>query len=352
MMKRYVYILILIIASNVLFSQKTQTVITKIAFGSCGDQSKPQPILNLVTKYSPDIFLYLGDNIYADTKDMGELKAKYDMLGAKPEFKKLKASTKILATWDDHDFGWNDVGRHYPFKEKSKELFMNFFEEDSASIRRQHEGIYNSYAYGPRGKRVQIILLDTRTFRDNLRPYAGELKNDSRYFYELDYTPEISKDSTLLGAAQWKWLEEQLNMPADIRIIGSSTQFGVEFNGYESWANFPNEQKKMLDLIDKTQAGGVIFLSGDVHYSEMSRIKRDGTYPIYDFTSSGITSTWHFATPNKNRIEGPVMENHFGLMTINWNPGQTTIKMECIDVHNNQRFEYNIPLNSIQPGLE
>ncbi|MBP9847349.1 MAG: hypothetical protein KBD43_14940, partial [Saprospiraceae bacterium] len=60
MMKRYVYILILIIASNVLFSQKTQTVITKIAFGSCGDQSKPQPILNLVTKYSPDIFLYLG----------------------------------------------------------------------------------------------------------------------------------------------------------------------------------------------------------------------------------------------------------------------------------------------------
>ncbi|MBK6371838.1 MAG: alkaline phosphatase D family protein [Saprospiraceae bacterium] len=229
---------------------------------------------------------------------------------------------------------------------------MNFFEEDSASFRRQHEGIYDSYSYGPRGKRVQIILLDTRTFRDNLRPYAGELKNDSRYFYELDYTPEISKDSTLLGAAQWKWLEEQLNMPADIRIIGSSTQFGVEFNGYESWANFPNEQKKMLDLIDKTQAGGVIFLSGDVHYSEMSRIKRDGTYPIYDFTSSGITSTWHFATPNKNRIEGPVMDNHFGLMTINWNPGQTTIKMECIDVHNNQRFEYNIPLNSIQPGLE
>jgi alkaline phosphatase D len=162
----------------------------------------------------------------------------------------------------------------------------------------------------------------------------------------------LSKDSTLLGAAQWKWLEEQLNMPADIRIIGSSTQFGVEFNGYESWANFPNEQKKMLDLIDKTQAGGVIFLSGDVHYSEMSRIKRDGTYPIYDFTSSGITSTWHFATPNKNRIEGPVMDNHFGLMTINWNPGQTTIKMECIDVHNNQRFEYTIPLNSIQPGLE
>ena len=140
-------------------------------------------------------------------------------------------------------------------------------------------------------------------------------------------------------------------MPADIRIIGSSTQFGVEFNGYESGQIFPTNRKN-AGPDRQTQAGGVIFLSGDVHYSEMSRIKRDGTYPIYDFTSSGITSTWHFATPNKNRIEGPVMDNHFGLMTINWNPGQTTIKMECIDVHNNQRFEYTIPLNSIQPGLE
>lgn len=351
-MKKIIILFLFLIPALSLLEGQTQTVITKIAFGSCSEQDKPQPILDLVTRQKPDIFIYLGDNIYGDTKDMAELKAKYDQLGAKPEFQRLKAGTRLFATWDDHDYGWNDAGRHYPFKKESKELFLNFFDEPAASYRRQHEGVYTFYAFGPRGRRVQIILLDTRTFRDDLLPYKGNLKDDSRYFYELDYSPHTSRDSTLLGMEQWKWLEEQLNMPADIRIICSSTQFGIEYNGYEAWANFPNEQKKMLDLIEKTHAGGVFFISGDVHYSELSMIKRDGLYPVYDFTASGITSTWHFATPNKNRIEGPVMENHFGMITIDWEAKSPVIKFECIDAKNNPRFEYSVPLSSLQPGLE
>lgn len=351
-MKKITLLILFVFLTFSLLEGQTQTTITKIAFGSCAEQDKPQPILDLVTRQKPDIFIYLGDNIYGDTKDMTELKEKYDLLGAKPEFQRLKANTRLLATWDDHDFGWNDAGRHYPYKKESKELFLNFFEEPQKSVRRGHEGIYTSYAFGGRGHRVQIILLDTRTFRDDLKLYSGELNEDKRYFYELDYTPHASRDSTLLGTEQWKWLEEQMYMPADIRIIGSSTQFGIEYNGYEAWANFPHEQKKMLDLIQKTQAGGVFFISGDVHYSEISMIKRVGLYPIYDFTSSGITSTWHFATPNKNRIEGPVMENHFGLITIDWSPSNPMIKLECIDVKNNPRFEFTFPLSRLQPGLE
>ncbi|MGZ8544758.1 MAG: hypothetical protein ACXWV0_05650, partial [Flavisolibacter sp.] len=73
----------------------------------------------------------------------------------------------------------------------------------------------------------------------------------------------------------------------------------------------------------------------------------EGLYPIYDFTSSGITSTWHFATPNENRIEGPVMDNHFGLLTINWKEQDPTIRMEIIDVRNNQRVEYSVRLSEI-----
>ncbi len=351
-MKKITLLILFVFLTFSLLEGQTQTTITKIAFGSCAEQDKPQPILDLVTRQKPDIFIYLGDNIYGDTKDITELKEKYDLLGAKPEFQRLKANTRLLATWDDHDFGWNDAGRHYPYKKESKELFLNFFDEPQKSVRRGHEGIYTSYAFGGRGHRVQIILLDTRTFRDDLKLYSGELKEDKRYFYELDYTPHASRDSNLLGTEQWKWLEKQLYMPADIRIIGSSTQFGIEYNGYEAWANFPHEQKKMLDLIQKTQAGGVFFISGDVHYSEISMIKREGLYPIYDFTSSGITSTWHFATPNKNRIEGPVMENHFGLITIDWDAKPPMIKLECIDVKNNPRFEFTIPLSRLQPGLE
>ena len=321
---------------------------TRIAFGSCGHENEHQPVLRLAADLHPDMFIFLGDNIYGDTHDMDVLKAKYAMLGSKPEFQALKNSTRILATWDDHDYGANDSGRHYPLKKESKQIFLDFFNEPVSSARRTREGIYDSYYFRHENKVLQIILLDTRTFRDDLRTYRGELHKEERYFYPLDYYPHATSDSTLLGSAQWKWLEAELSRPADVRIICSSTQFGIEYNGYEAWANFPHEQQKMFALIKKTGAEGIIFLSGDVHYSEISRLNAPDMYPLYDFTSSGITSTWYFATPNKNRIEGPVMDNHFGLVTIDWPLADPMITFEVIDVTGNRRFDYSVPLSTLQ----
>ena len=84
--------------------------------------------------------------------------AKYNRLGAKESFKELKKNVPILATWDDHDFGWNDAGRHYPFKKEAKEIFLDFFDEPADSDRRKREGIYSSYEYDLQGKKIQIII--------------------------------------------------------------------------------------------------------------------------------------------------------------------------------------------------
>ncbi|MBI9042091.1 alkaline phosphatase D family protein [Lutibacter sp.] len=322
----------------------SQNKTTKIAFGSCGHQNDSLPIYNVVVKHKPDIFIFLGDNIYGDTYDMDVLKAKYDILKGKPSFQNLKKNTPIIATWDDHDFGWNDAGRHYKFKKESKEIFLDFFNEPKNSERRKQEGVYTSYYYEKSGKNLQVILLDVRTFRDDLLKHT---KEENKFFYEPDYVPYQHADSTLLGATQWKWLEKELSKPADIRIIGSGSQFGIEYNGYEAWANFPLEQQKFFDLIKKTKANGVLFISGDVHYAEISKVETPNLYPIYDITSSGLSSRWLFATPNKNRIEGPVMENHFGLITINWKTKNPEIKMEIWDVNDNQRIEYSIKLDEI-----
>ena len=336
-----------ILCSALLQAQSTLPLISKIAFGSCGDQTQPQPILNLVVEHKPDIFVYLGDNIYGDTRDMKELRSKYDSLAIKPEFQNLKKHVSLVATWDDHDYGWNDAGKHYPFKKESKEIFLDFFNEPLHSDRRKREGIYTSYYFEGQGRKLQLILLDNRTFRSNLRTYRGELNNDDQFFYPLDYYPHQIHDSVLLGETQWQWLEEELKKPADIRIIGSGTQFGISFNGYEAWANFPHEQKRFLDLVRSTRANGVVFITGDVHYAEISKLEENELYPIYDITSSGITSTWHFPTPNANRIEGPVMENHFGLLTIDWKKKDPVIKMEIWDIKNNQRIEHTISVSDI-----
>jgi len=319
----------------------------KVAFGSCSWENHQLPIFYEVIKQDPDLFIFLGDNIYGDTKVMDTLKVKYDRLASKASFQHLKENVKIIATWDDHDFGWNDAGRHYPFKEASKEIFLDFFDEPKDSGRRQRDGIYTSYMNEVGGKKIQIILLDTRTFRDDLLINQDSVNEDRRYFYHLDYTPHTSSDSTFLGEKQWTWLDQELQKDADVRIIGSSTQFGIEYNGYEAWVNYPHEQKRFLDLIKKNRANGVLFISGDVHYAEISKIEVPDLYPIYDVTSSGLSSTWHFATPNVNRIEGPIMDNHFGLLTFDFGKKDKEVKMEVWDIRGNQRVEYTIPLKEI-----
>ena len=347
MMKKITESCCLLFTVFVMASCKSEPAITKFAFGSCGHENDPQPVLALAADQHPDAFIFLGDNIYGDTDNMDTLKAKYARLGAKQEFKKLESATRILATWDDHDFGRNDAGKWYPYKKESKEIFMDFFKEPASSERRNHEGIYKTEYIKSGDKTVQIILLDVRTFRSDLLLYDSSAKLPRKhYFYALDYKPHVFSDSTLLGDEQWKWLEGELAKPADLRLICSGSQFGIEYNGYEAWANFPHEQKRMLELIKKSKADGVIFLTGDVHYAEISKLEEPGLYPIYDVTSSGITSTWSFATQNKNRIEGPVMDNHFGLLTIKWEK-DPEIRMEIIDKYQNSRIEYTIRKSEI-----
>ena len=340
-MKRTLCLLACLLAAN-LASAQLDVALTRIGFGSCADEDKPQPLLEVATALKPQVFIYLGDNIYGDTKDMEVLRQKYATLAAKPEFQALKKQAELLAVWDDHDYGWNDMGRHYAHKEESREIFLDFWEEPANSARRSHAGIYHSRYFGPEGRRVQVILLDTRTFRDDLLPNdrQGEHKNDYRPY------PPHQTDSTFLGEAQWAWLEEQLSQPADLRIVASSNQFSHAYNGWESWTNVPHEQQRMLDLIRATQAEGVVFLSGDVHWGELSRRPVPGGYPIYDVTSSGITQSWPTTEPNSYRIGDIVRRNNVGLLTIDWEA--RTLTMELYDKHQKAVVSHQVPFSELQ----
>lgn len=323
----------LLLASSILCNaQNNETQATppnesfRVVFGSCAHEDKEQPLLKNAVRLNPDLFIYLGDNIYGDTRDMTLLKTKYEKLASKTEFQELKKSTKILSVWDDHDYGENDKGRHYPFKKESKEIFMNFWEIPQDSERRTHEGIYGSEFVKIGDKTLQIIMLDTRTFRDDL--LKNEPKNTA---YKNDYIPYTKKDSTILGKIQWKWLKKELSKKADIRIIASSLQFGHEYNGYESWTNMPQEQAKFIDLIAKTKATGVVFISGDVHWGEISKMETTNTYPLYDVTSSGITQTWTSTEPNKNRVGNVIVQNNIGLIEIFYKDQDPLIKLNLYD---------------------
>lgn len=327
------------------FSQKDLTTIT---FGSCANQNKELTIFQTILSHDPDLFIFLGDNIYGDTYDMKLLESKYQTMLTNPNFRLLKDSVPMIGTWDDHDYGQDDIGRHYRPKKHSKKLFLKFFDEPVFSKRRFHSGIYTSYIYKSHGYRIQIILLDLRTFRDDLLPYDSTLVSVPGYNYSMDYSPYNTGDSTIMGKRQWKWMKNQLKKKADIRIIGSSTQFGTQYNGYETWANFPHEQQRMIELIDKTKAKGVLFISGDLHYAELSKIENPTIYPLYDLTSSGLSENWKFSVPNSNRIGGPIMENNFGKITFDWSSNDPLILLEIWNGSNELKIQQAVHLSELR----
>jgi alkaline phosphatase D len=324
--------------------------VRSLAFGSCAQPEKPMPVLDVAIQQNPDLFIWLGDNVYGDSQDISILKKAYQTLGENPFFQRLDSATRLLATWDDHDYGWNDAGRHYPLKEASKEVFLDFWDDPSDAPRRQREGIYTSYLFDGGKQDVIVILLDTRTFRDDLvRSQSILLEGSQGFTYMADYEPHRNLDSTLLGSEQWRWLKKQLEVEADYRVIASSIQFGVEWNGYESWSNFPSEQRKMLQLLQEANQKTsrqipTVFISGDVHYSEISKLpKLEGgaDLNLYDVTASGVTSVWDFATKNSNRVAGPIMENNVGILQLG-RPGKAQISAEIWDVSGQLRIEHSV----------
>jgi alkaline phosphatase D len=299
----------------------------RIAFGSCAQQDAPQPIWDTVLAADPELFLCLGDNIYGDTTDMAELRAKYRMLAEQPGYRRLRQTVPVLAVWDDHDYGANDAGAEYPMKEASQQAFLDFFGVPADSPRRRRAGIYDAHVVGPPGRRVQIILLDLRYFRGPLS--RRTLTADERALGYGPYVPNAAPDATMLGEAQWRWLARQLAVPAELRLIASSVQVVASEHGWESWGQLPAERRRLFDLIRAQRADGVLFLSGDVHWGELSR-SADGPYPLYDFTSSALNQEWPQALnlPNSRRVGAVVYPYpNFGTAEVDWDAADPIVHL-------------------------
>ena len=327
--------------------------LTRIGFGSCAEGGKEQPIWEAVLAAKPELFLFLGDNVYGDTRDMAVLRARYAELAQQPGFAKLRDTTPIAATWDDHDFGEDDAGGDFPQKEASRQVFLEFWGEPADSPRRARDGVYASYVFGPSGRRVQVILLDLRYNRTPLvrqEPGARNYRSWAwaRHKKGLEvpgpYARNPDAKATMLGERQWQWLERQLEAPADVRLIGSSLQVLADFPGWEGWSLFARDQQRLIELIRRKRANGVVFLSGDMHYAELSKLDVNVPYALWDLTSSGLTEVWPAATPNANRVSDVIREPNFGLIDIDWQGAQTTVTLSIVDQRGTRRIQKALTL--------
>lgn len=335
-------------------SARPELTIHTIGFGSCARQERPQPIWDAINAARCDAFVLLGDNIYADTSDPAVFREKYALLAAMPGFAKLRQTTPLFATWDDHDYGTNDGGADFPAAAVAQREFCDFFQVPADSPLRHSPGVHDCVTLGPVGKRLQLILLDTRRFRSPLKKAPDNPKRNA---------PNTDPDATVLGAEQWAWLERRLREPAEIRVVVSSIQFVANQHGSEKWDNFPNERARFLELLRRTRAKGVIVISGDRHLAELSLLTpADGApYPLYDLTTSGLNQPAAQEPkpeqkpdpkppqPNRFRLhQRPYTGSNFGLLRIHWDGPKPSLRLEVCGLKGEVVLSRDLPFSELK----
>ncbi len=307
----------------------TNTTLTRIACGSCfkPNYRTANKIWQTIASTKPQIFLFMGDNIYGDTHDMDVLRAKYKALTELPEYAKFSKQHKIIPTWDDHDYGKNDAGAEYPQKAQSQKIFLDTFGFPHNHPARKRKGIYHTHTQGKTGQLTQIINLDTRYHRSPLdRRKVGRRKK---------YFPITDPKATILGTEQWKWLEAQLLKPADLRIIVSSIQIISKEHIYEKWENIPAERTRFIQLLKKSNVKRLILLSGDRHLAELSKLTPKETglnFNLIEMTSSGLTHAGAPRAKNQHRIPGSYSNKiNFGTLEIDWSNKIPTVTLSIRD---------------------
>ena len=317
-----------------------------IAFGSCNDQNRSQNFWNKIENISPHLFIFMGDNVYSKNKDasLEGVALAYESLKTNEYYRRFIKNIKHISIWDDHDYGLNDGGKDYIFKNQSKKLFLDFFNIPSSDERYYRDGLYKDFNLIYENKIVQIIILDTRFFKSDfsLTDQIGK-KGKERY------VPNYDEDNTILGKKQWKWLSEKLKKEVDLRIIVSSFQVLPDDHGWEKWGNFPLEKRKLFLNLMRTEKIKTVILSGDRHIGAFYSKKINNEQEIIEVTSSSLNKPLNFRVLEKDSLQigNIVTQANFGLLKIDWNNNDLLIEL----ISSDEKNTLNIPIIKFRSNL-
>jgi alkaline phosphatase D len=334
---KFAFLFAFAFSAAISFADGAGPALERIAFGSCNREYKPQPLWSAIRACQPNLWIWLGDIVYGKASDLPDLARRYQTEKDNSDYKLLREQSRVIGVWDDNDYGVSDGGKENRNKVACQRLLQDFLDEPPDSPRRKQAGVYAAYTFGPAGQRVKIILLDGRYYRD--RP---------------------GRNADMLGAEQWQWLEQQLTgSDADVNLIGSGIQVIASEHPYEKWADFPASRARLFDLVSKSGARNVIFLSGDRHLGEISRLTDPRMpLPLYDITSSGMThhakdNFFHSFTHETNRFRcsSNFVDLNFGLIQFHWDAVPPTATLQIRDAGNAVRIEQQLTLAPTAAGL-
>jgi alkaline phosphatase D len=265
-------------------------------------------IYRKMAKAPKDFMVWLGDNLYYLGKDYTSYDRMFQRnIDVRRKFKLMRrflAAQPNYAIWDDHDYGWNDADRTFPLKDTALKVFRGFWPNTYES---DVKLTYFTFRYAD----AEFFMTDGRWYRSPPGDTAGDF----------------------LGPEQLRWLKEKLlNSTATFKFICMGSQVLNDNEHGESYAHYPHERNDLLSYIADNNIKGVIFLTGDKHYAELSRREWRG-YPFYDFTSSPITSPvmprkWLRSYHNPLSVKGTVIyRKNYGRISISGPPGSRSLRL-------------------------
>jgi alkaline phosphatase D len=266
----------------------------KVAVASCmnGEKNPSQPSFNIVHEQlntgEANLQLLVGDNMYTTqnppTKD--HYWFKYFQQRQVPEFANVFRAFPTFATWDDHDYGPNDEDGTFAQKDVARSTYAALFPHPPFA----GDGIFHKFNWAG----VEFFMMDDRWGRDCPRSMPA------------GYTPKM------YGAEQFTWLKTEL--------LASTATFKVIVNGStlgsECWGG---QRQALFNYIVDKKIGGVLFVTGDIHRSQVTQRTPEGGYPLWELTSSGIG------------VGADPAEYSFGIMEFNTTLDDPTVTLKVIN---------------------
>lgn len=312
-----------------------------VAMGSClyiNDSQFDRPgtpygkgteILSHIPKQNPDIMLWLGDNLYYREPDFySKERMDYRFKDARntPEMQSLLANAINLATWDDHDYGPNNSDRSYRMRQQALDIFKRYWTNPSYGTR-ETDGVFTKYKYSD----VEFFLMDDRFHRA-----PNRLKKEDKDFF---------------GEAQLQWLMDSLiGSNATFKVIVVGNQVTNKMNNHESLVAYGEEYEELMDFLDAHDIPGVLFISGDRHFTELLKTDREDSYPIYEFTSSPLSSGTYGNLDeskefeNPQRVDGTLVykDQNFGMLHVKGGQDNRQLILETYGSDGKKLWDYTI----------
>jgi alkaline phosphatase D len=294
--------------------------------GSCAMRAFPFylwsfQIFNTMEQRPSDFMIWTGDHVYMlkpwQWKSKEAMIDAYNTQRESAPLKKYMASRPQYAIWDDHDFGPNNAGAEFFNKDTALEVFKEMWPNQ---IYANKLGIYHTFSH----HEAQFFMMDGRYFK--------------------------IPDTQLLGKQQLDWLCNELkNSKATFKFVCLGIQALCD-GGYENFRKYPSEFAYFMKFISENKIEGVIFMTGDMHYAEVTKVDRIGEYPLFDFTISPLTSfPINYFTENKYRVEDTKLNQYnFGEVTFSGVEGNRSCHVKCINKKGQELWAFKLNENELK----